>query len=461
MDKFSARLSNFITVRNPTQDFINWCEQELVLTNPEFLKRQRLGKYTGNVPRNISLYSNLGNIEYYLPYGCLKDVASFKPIMTADFKNNPVDFKGIEVPLYDYQEEAVKHMLNCRYGILQSKAGSGKTQMGIALAQRLGRRTLWLTHTLDLLKQSRQRAEKYIDNSLIGTIAEGKVNLGEAITFATVQTMSKMDLTMYKDMFDTIIVDECHRCCGTANDVTMFGKVLGSLSAQYKFGLSATVHRADGLIKGCYALLGEIKYIVPDEAIADKVMNVEVDCVYTGLPISRDFTDSDGTLNWNKLITYLTTNDERNKLIVDLLEDKPTLILSNRTQHLETLISMMPSDLKEKAVYINGKMTSKKAKEERAMAIEQMRNGEKKYLFATYQLAKEGLDIPRLERLIMATPETDYAVIVQSVGRIARKFEGKENPVVKDLVDCKILTLLKKYKVRKRTYKKEGIKVNE
>lgn len=50
-------------------------------------------------------------------------------------------------------------------------------------------------------------------------------------------------------------------------------------------------------------------------------------------------------------------------------------------------------------------------------------------------LAKEGLDIPRLDRLILASPHRDKATVIQSVGRIERKFKDKEEAIVYDLVD--------------------------
>lgn len=84
-----------------------------------------------------------------------------------------------------------------------------------------------------------------------------------------------------------------------------------------------------------------------------------------------------------------------------------------------------------------------------------MRTGKKRYLFATYSLAKEGLDIPRLDRLYLTTPQKDYAVIVQSVGRIARTFDGKEQPIAYDYVDC-IRSLQKSFKQRCTSYRKCG-----
>lgn len=49
---------------------------------------------------------------------------------------------------------------------------------------------------------------------------------------------------------------------------------------------------------------------------------------------------------------------------------------------------MLPPDMKAKSVLISGKMVTKKGKAERNQAIEDMRNGTKLYLFATYSLAK-------------------------------------------------------------------------
>ena len=337
-------------------------------------------------------------------------------------------------------------------------AGCGKTQMGIALIKEYGRRALWLCHTIDLVNQSKERAERYMDKSLIGKITEGKVTIGKGVTFATVQTMSKLDLSQYKDMWDVIIVDECHRVCGSPTQLTMFAKVLNSLSARHKFGLSATVHRADGMIQATFALLGDVVYTVPDEAVADKVMQVGIRPIGTGIKIHPKCLNTDGTLNYTKLINYLCDDAYRctiirNRIICE--SDKSCLILSDRLEHLATLMSLLPSHLCDKAVMISGKMTTKKGKAEREQALGDMRTGKKRYLFATYSLAKEGLDIPRLERLFMATPQKDYAVITQSIGRIARTFEGKADPICYDFVDD-IGYLVKSYKKRCTTYKKNN-----
>lgn len=453
-------VSNTLTVENPTPEMVQWCKRNLTIPNPEYAKKSRMNLWLGNTPKVLSLYETRGT-TLVLPFGTLrllpKDISD-KALFLSEFVA-PVEVNyNADVPLYDYQETAVQAMVAAKYGILQSAAGSGKTQMGIALAARLGRRTLWLCHTLDLIKQSKERAKLYMSEDLIGTITEGKVNLGEGITFATIQTMCKLDLAQYRDYWDCIITDEVHRVSGSPTAVTQYQKVLNSLSARHKYGLSATVHRSDGMIKATYALVGEVAYKVPDEAVEDKIMKVGILPVGTGVQISRACLNTDGTLNYTRLISYLCENEKRNQIITNCIVrdcNHPSLILSDRLGHLQYLMDSLPPELEEDAVFISGKMTTKKGKTEREQALEDMRTGRKKFLFATYSLAKEGLDIPCLERLYLSTPQKDYAVVTQSIGRIARTFDGKSDPIAYDFVDD-IAYLVKSYKKRCTTYRKNG-----
>lgn len=462
-------ISNRIYVKEPDETLLRYCRDNLRLRNPEFIKKRRMGFYTGNTPEFLYLYEQDGD-TLILPYGCLKVMAErfadpTYDAIRSDFQAPRMVNFHCEVPLYDYQAEAVKAMSHVYCGILQSPAGSGKTQMGIALASKIGRKTLWVTHTKDLLTQSKKRAELYMSPALIGTITEGQIKVGKGITFATVQTLAAIDLPVFKNEWDVIIVDECHHVAGTPTSVTQFSRVLNNLAARCKYGLSATVHRSDGLIRATNALLGEIVYSVPDTAVADKIITPTIQAVPTGVEASTCYTDTDGTIIYASLISYLVEHPRRNKLILDTIlresqQPHSHLILSDRLEHLEFLMGSLPPELRIQAVMVSGSMNTKKGKLAREQAMEDMRSGRKRYLFATYSLAKEGLDIPRLDRLYLATPQKDYAVIVQSVGRISRTAEGKSEAMCFDFVD-NIVKMMRFYRQRCRSYKKLGCQIKE
>lgn len=119
---------------------------------------------------------------------------------------------------------------------------------------------------------------------------------------------------------------------GTPTAVTQFSKVLNTLRARHKYGLSATVHRADGLIKATYAMLGHVIYTVPDEAVKSRVMMVDVQPKGTGVKLDSAFLNSDGTINYCKMITYLTTHTDRNQIMK---------ISEESARHLDTAITTM------------------------------------------------------------------------------------------------------------------------
>ena len=458
-------ISNEIYIRNPVPELVAWARENLIIPNPEYARKQRMGLWTGNTEKQLYLFYVDGDV-LALPCGTGKQVRRFLTEVTGIIQdladNGMLEFPDM-VPLYEYQETAVSAMKRAGCGILQSPCGSGKTQMGIALAARIGRKTLWLTHTADLLNQSYDRARQYYPEETLGKITGGRVQIGSHMTFATVQTLSKLDLEKYKYEWDVIIVDECHRVSGTPSGMKMFYRVMSRLAASYKYGLSATVHRSDGLIKSTFAILGDIQYKVPDEAVAEKIMQVEILRRDTGIMTSRSCLDTDGTMVYSKLMEYLTGNIARCQIIAEDLvknQNHSNLILSDRLDHLHLLQNMLPEELKKDSAMIDGRMTSKKAKADRIQALEDMKAGKKHFLFASFSLAKEGLDIPRLDRLYLATPKKDYAVVTQSIGRIARMCEGKEQPVCYDYVD-QIGFCENQWKRRKTSYRKARCRIIE
>lgn len=456
-------LANKVIIENPTPEMLAYCKSTLSFPNPDYIKREEKGKWTGNTQREIVLYERAGN-RLYIPFGECKAVyRRFKTSITrVDVRICLLRAREYDshINLYVYQQNAIEAVLRAKNGVLVSPCGSGKTQMGLELAARIGGKTLWLTHAQDLLNQSMNRAKSCfgLAPTEYGTITAGKVNVGNTITFATVQTASKIDLTQYRDEWDCIIVDECHKAVGTPTQMMMFYKVLSALSARYKIGLTATPYRADGLERCMFALIGGIAYEIPKEAVAGTTCPVRVKFVSTNYtPDIDDITDGDGTLNYAKLIGDITENKDRNAVIVEEIQraaqNGGVLVLSDRLQHLDVMEKQLCAVLPYRTARL-GIASTKAEKERRARILTDLNNGALNVVFATYKLAKEGLDVPNLRTVVFATPQKDKTTVIQSAGRVARKADGKDFGMVIDFSDA--FGLLWGYEKKRRGYYKKN-----
>lgn len=435
-----------IRIKNPNYQIINYCDNVLTITNPDYIIANKLGKYVGRMEKSLKLYTRVGD-TLILPFGCLVDV--WKLSKNSKFRtifrhHQEVKLNG-SISLYQYQENALKSLINGKNGILEAPCGSGKTQIGLALIQKIGGRALWLTHTKKLLEQSKKRAEMYFDGDF-GTITEGKVHIGKDITFATVQTMRTLDPSIYENEFDIVIVDECHHCVGTPTKVMQFYKVLTNLNCRYKYGLSATLNRSDGMITCVYSIIGKKLHRITQAEVGNKIIKAKHIKVDVDIPFSlEDYCESDGMLNHGKLISLLSDCEERNRIIIDNVyrlykAGKKQLVLCSRLSQIDTLTRDVSKFCKVNC--ITGKINDKK------------REYDGDVIIATFALAKEGLDIPTLDVVHFATPQKDKAIVKQSAGRVERNYEGKAQPMIIDYVDTQIDYCVMCYRKRVNIIKK-------
>ena len=462
-------LTNIIEIQNPTKEILDYCKKELTFSNPDYIKKQRMGFWTGKTPKTISLYDYYQD-NIYLPIGCFDDIWKIHPnkedyvdyttTKKADIKSNII--------LRNYQEPCVNALKKYVNGIFILFAGAGKTQIALQCASELKQKTLFLVHTKDLLNQAKERCE----NNLIcktSTITEGKCDVSGDIVFATVQTLvGIIDKGLIKqNEFGLIVVDECHHLSSNAESVKMFEKCINYFNARYKLGISATLHRGDGLENTTKKILGNVIYELKKSEDKTKFIGyyenqpiIEVPASMFQVPAqihmlettynvaNKDIFDTSGRIIFTSLISDLATDSDRNKQVLNIINSLKgyTIVISERTSQLEELQKQTPS-----SIYINGK-TPKKQREKQ---IEEFRQGKHKVLFATYSLVAEGLDIPILENLIMASPVKDERLVIQAIGRCQRPCEGKEKANIYDLVDD--VSMLDKFtRKRKSVYKKEG-----
>lgn len=464
----NVEITNVIKVNNYTQDIFLWCENNLVLDNPTFLTLKRLGKddtiKRTHVPEKIKNYVRRGS-SLEIPFGCLYAVWGFIKdceIKTNFNSHNPISIANIPsaIELFDYQAPAVQFMINAKGGVLNSPCGSGKTIMGIEIVKRIGKRFLWLCHTTDLLNQAYNDFKNLYPNVDIGLTTEGKVHFGKDGTISTVQTMSKLSVDLYREEFDVVVVDECAHCVGTPTNLKMFGSVLNSIKARYKYGLTATPSRSDSMIESMYALLGVSKkgsfeptYKIDKSQVKTMPAIHQKFDLYTDVDFDSEVYDTDGTLNYAGLINFLSYNEKRDKIIIDNIvkcsqQGRKQVALCLRVDHVEKICADL-CKLGVKAVCVSSKTSKKQRKQ---ILLEQTNDWD--VLVATYSLLKEGINIKELDTLHLIVPQKDKALIVQSVGRIERFLEGKKQPIAYDYVDVTIPYCVGAYKKRKTNIKK-------
>jgi superfamily II DNA or RNA helicase len=293
------------------------------------------------------------------------------------------------------------------------------------------------------------------------------VDIGEGITFATVQTLAKIDITKYWDYWDVVIVDECQHCAGTPTRVTQFYKVISGLCARYKIGLTATPFRADGLELSMYALLGGILHEVTREEVAHTTCPIKILQLDTNWYPADDVLGFDGIIDYSKVIDSLTHDEARFYLVAGYVGglDGPAIVLANRVEYLQRMAALVGTDTEDlygipqndakRVMCLSGMGQSKKAKAERKEALRKLNEGELDCVFCTYQLASEGLDVPNLKYVVFATPEKDPTRIQQASGRVGRKAPNKDCGIVIDFVDA--FGVYKSWKKKRETvYKKLG-----
>lgn len=431
---------------------------ELTCANPEYEAAERRGYSTWGIPRKLRLYQAIpGGLR--VPRGYMRRLIEIGPyVPDVDARANPpmVGF-GSRIALRDYQQEAVMYALRADDGVIVAPPGAGKTIIGLALVDRLQRPALWLTHTKDLADQTESRAREHLaDVGEIGRLGDGQWTVGDKLTIGMIQTLASRDLGEVAGLFGTVIVDECHHVpCRTAYEV------VNALPARYRYGLTATPERADGLEFYLFAGIGPIVHRIGHDALAaaGQIIVPEVRLTYTDF--TYDSAPDGDRLNWHRLMGELIQDEARNRLITDTIVAHAaghfSLVLSDRQEHcmgLRWLLRAHPAGQNLRAAVIHGQLPRGRRREIMAQAAA----GELDVLFAT-QLAREGLDLPRLDRLHVATPKRAAGAVEQEAGRVARPAPGKTGAIIFDYVDDLVGTLRSQASARRQVYRKLGCTV--
>ncbi len=350
--------------------------------------------------------------------------------------------------------------------IAMAPTGTGKTVVGALTAARLGRKTLVLSH-MDRINA--QWVETFrdmmgVDIRRIGEVQQGRCTYHDKdVVIGTLQTVARSPGRFPDDFysgFGTVIFDEVHRC-----GAPVFSQAVWQFPAAYRIGLTAQIHRKDGAEKIFTRHIGQVRVISQQVALPIEVWP-------RWYKSKRPpWGDSHGAR-----IKCLTQDEQRNRVLIKMIlrmhaAGRNTLIVSETVSHLQRLMHMCAEAGMPKADMGQFTATAKEMKNERvgtrtqkvlrirkrsAAELDHVKSTSQ-MIFATYGMIKEGVDIPRLDGGIDATPRTDA---LQLIGRIRRPHPGKKSPILwVTLVDSNCDRSLGYYEKRLVEYQEAGATV--
>ena len=324
----------------------------------------------------------------------------------------PVDFPEFKFELRPSQKVVYDEIED--NSIINAWVSWGKTFTGLAIAGKLGQKTLVVTHTVPLRNQWAKEVKKVygIEPGIIGS---GKFETDAPIVIGNTQTLYR-NIDKIRKEFGTIILDEMHHVSSPT-----FSKILDTNYCRYKIGLSGTIERKDGKHVVFRDYFGNTLFKPPKE----NYMTPTVHLVHSEIR----FMDG-AKIPWANRVTKLATDEEYQHTISMLAaayaaKGHKVLVVSDRVGFLKRCAELTG----EKAICVTGEV----AHEDRETLIQEILYGDANVLYGTQAIFSEGISVDNLSCLILGTPVNNEPLLTQLVGRVIRKKEGKIDPVVIDI----------------------------
>ena len=308
-------------------------------------------------------------------------------------------------------------------GIISIRCGGGKTVLALHIISVLKKKTVVIVHKDFLMTQWRDRILEFLPDARIGKLQQNTVDIeNKDIVLAMVQSLSMKEYEEGTfDSFGLAIFDECHHL-----GAEVFSKSMRKVASKYMLGLSATPKRKDGLSKVFEWFMGDIVYL-QKEKNKDYAEVQLIECNFNDQKYNKEEVNFRREPCMPKMINNICDYYPRTQMIVEVAkkyqqEKRSILILSDRRGHLN-LLAVMLNDFCTTGFYVGG------------MKPDELRDSQKKdILLATFSMASEGMDVPKLNTVILASPKSD---VEQSVGRVFRQkaCDREFHPLIIDIQD--------------------------
>lgn len=347
-----------------------------------------------------------------------------------------LDVKDKKIQPNKMQLRALENLINLRKSgqnkaLLVSATGTGKTFLSAFDVLKVNpKRMLFLVHRRNIAEKAMESFECIVSDKKQLGLYSGEFRSEKAdYIFSTIQTFSRDEHLKKFSMnhFDYIVIDETHRASAES-----YMKILNHFNPKFLLGMTATPERSDG--KDIFALYdyniaSEIRL---HDALAN---NMLVPFHYFGI---ADIVVNGVSIDEKSNINILNSIDRVNH-IINNLEKFGTdngivrgLIFCRRNEECSYLSNEF--NLRGfKTLALNDE--SKPEDRTRAIDLLETEVLEDKidYIF-TVDIFNEGIDIPKVNQIVMLRPTKSAIIFVQQLGRGLRKSDGKSHLTVIDFI---------------------------
>jgi len=321
-----------------------------------------------------------------------------------------------------------------RRAIIISATGTGKTILS-ALDVRAAapKRLLFLAHREQILDRTVEEYRRVLGGpaSDFGKLTGNARDGDRRYVFATIQTLSQPQVlkSIAPDTFDYVIIDEAHRAGSST-----YQRVIDHLTPTFMLGMTATPERTDG-----FNVFELFDYCVPYEIRLNHALEAEMLSPFHYYGVS-DVTFEDGRTTTDETELRLLITPQRVRFLVEILDKYGQagvppcgLIFCSRKEEARALaLALAEHQLNGRpirAVALTGEDPIA-AREER---VAELQAGQLDYLL-TVDIFNEGVDIPRVNQVVMLRQTKSAIVFVQQLGRGLRLAHGKDYLVVIDVI---------------------------
>ncbi|MGP4105286.1 TOTE conflict system archaeo-eukaryotic primase domain-containing protein [Nonomuraea sp. KM90] len=427
--------------------------------NSEFYRRQNQRFSTYNCPRLVCCFDDSDPDWLALPRGLFDEAAALIAAAGGTLTAQParprppsirVTFTGQLTPV---QAAAIDAMAAHDCGVLVAPTGAGKTVMACALIARHRLPTAVVVNRAELLDQWRDRLAGFLDlgGISVGSLAAGKDQRGGIVDLIMLQTLSHRDASPgLLDRYGLVVVDECHAVGAPAAEAA-----LRQVPAERWIGLSATPYRADGMNPIITMQCGPIRHEITDQPTFPRRLIVHP------TPFTTHEPGTDGA-SMQAIYGELAADQTRNRQLVADIADayergRSSLVLTNRVEHIAHLADALTA-LGVAPRLLHGRLPRRERDRVR-QEISAATSGPL-VVVAIDKVAGEGLDVPVLDTLFLATPIAFKGRVIQQVGRIMRDTEArKRDAEVHDYLDSTVPVLERMHHKRRRVLAQLGFTI--